>query len=55
MVFGISPTEKMKTMGTSKVIKRDKYSFLRLAGATMITNISKELILTPVRPSGDPN
>ena len=35
--------------------QRSKYSFLRLAGATMIMDISIKLILTTARPSGKPN
>ena len=55
MVFGISPTVKMMRKGTSKVTIRNKYSSLRLAGATMIMDILIELILTTVRRSGDQN
>ena len=43
--------------GESNLIsQRNKYSFLSLAGATMIMDISIELTLTTVRrPSGDQN
>ena len=53
MAFGISQTVKMLTMETSKVRKRNKYSFLRLAGGTMIMDILIQLILTTARRSGD--
>ena len=52
MVFGISPTVKMRTMGTSKACLRKNYLFLRLAGVTMIMDISKGQTLTTAGQSG---
>ena len=52
MVFGISQTIKMRMVGTSKAFIRKNYSFLRLAGVTMIMDISKGQILTTVGQQG---
>ena len=46
MGFGISLRVKMRRKGTSGAYIGKNYSFLRLAGVTMIMDILKGLILT---------